>query len=457
MRVRPTHAVPSRQGTAAARALAVLLASGCGSPVSLDASAPTSTEASTTAALPSTSSGEPGSSGSAAPPPDVPIPDVPGLPPGACPAECAVELPLVWAWDEDPPHGATERRLVGMARAPNGTLVVAETRGDQSWLTGLDRDGVHLWTQRMTFGCVCQITDVAFDVGGELLVMVESGPSTVRPVMVYGYFMGADGPIENWSFWDVVRGTPERSGRTGMMSALGFDEIMLSVVEVGLVENRPDKEWIALRSYTQRGSQWLVIVDTQIGFDPRWQPRSAVLQSGQTAVTLPGVGSEGDYVVWVEVGFVTDSQRTPGPIDAMAASPDGSIVVAGTRLQSPGQLELHVAAVEPTGPLPWQLAVGVPSTTTRAPMVAVDALGAATVALRTTSGPPDAPDQTAVALWRIAADGTLLWSTSLPLPAAGSPSPVELVLADDEQDLVLAALVDGRLHVEHREQGCACD
>jgi uncharacterized protein YceK len=443
-------------GTIAAHGLAVVLASGCGTAVSLDA-ASASAEASTTGAAAAT--GDATASGTEAQRPDFPLPDVPAPPPAACPAPCAVALPLVWAWDEDPPHGVLERRLVAMARAPDGMLVLAEVRDGESWLTGVDRDGARQWSKRLSFGCVCELVDLAFDAGGSLVVIAEGLWPVVRPVMVYAYALEPEGPAERWNLLDFVRGTPTRNGRTGTVVPLGSDALALPVVEVGLGAHEPDREWVSLRYYhTEIHTEFSVaFIDTQLAIDPRWRPRAAAPPGGRVGVTLPGPATTGDYVAWVESEAVSSVQSAPGAIDAMAAGPDGRLVVAGSRRRSHAQLELQIAGLDPTGPLPWQHAAEVPSTTFGAPVLAMDAHGTATVALRTTAGPPDDPHETAVALWRITADGAPLWSTSVPLPVGRAPEPLALVLADDDHDLVLAALVDGRLHLERRTQGCSCD
>jgi hypothetical protein len=113
---------------------------------------------------------------------------------------------------------------------------------------------------------------------------------------------------------------------------------------------------------------------------------------------------------------------------------------------------LHAAALPHAEPAAWLQAIDAPGPTTGAPALVIDAEGSSTLALRTLDEETGEP---AVMLVRLAPDGSPAWSSTLPVPASDSPTPVALALADD--DLVLATIVDERLHLERREQGCRCD
>lgn len=447
-----------RHGRAGAGALGLLLASGCGSTVSLDANATTTTGSSsttgTTSAGSHTTEGSSSSEGDA--PPDVPTPDVPGippLPPGACPAECAVELPLVWAWEERLPPAASERRVSAMVRALDGSLVVAERRDGEVWLTQVEANGSFAWTAPMSLGCDCEVVDLAIGRDGELVLLGEGSVGNGIQILVLGNYLllGFTAPIENWMTWDIIYGTPERDPRVG--SVIPLDDGGVAVLVVEVATDPLVKDWFQIYYYALGTQQSLSLVDTQLAADAPRRPRGVALPDGRLAMTLPrtSAASPGDYVLFVHPveGGVSEIEGLPGPADVIAEGLDGAVVVAGTLWGPPAQPVLHAAGLPLADPPAWTLATEVPTSTTHAPVVAVDAEGSATVALWT-------PREAAVALWRLAADGTPVWSTTLPLAASDSPLPVALSLAHDG-DLVLAAIVDGRLHLERREQGCRCD
>lgn len=444
-----------------AGAVGLLLGSGCGATVSLDAIGTAATGSSSTTGTTSTGSHTTthGSSASESDaPPDVPTPDVPGPPPpppGACPAECAVELPLVWAWDERLPPTTSERRVSAMVRTVDGSLVVAERRDTQVWLTQVEADGSFAWTAPMVLGCDCEVVDLAIGKDGELVLLGEGSVGNGVQILVLGNYLllGFTAPLENWMTWDIVYGTLERDARVGSAIPLDDGGVAVLVVEVGLTPEPLVKDWFQVYYYALGTQQSLSLLDTQLAADPPRRPRGVALPDGRIAMTLPssGAASTGDHVLFVHPvqGHVSGIEGLPGPADVIAAGLDGAVVVAGTLPGSPAQRVLHAAGLPLADPPAWTLATDVPTTAAHAPAVVVDAEGSATVALWT-------PREAELALWRLAADGTLVWSTTLPLAASDSSLPVALSLAHDG-DLVLAAIVDGRLHLERREQACRCD
>ena len=454
--------------------LALWLASGCGSTVSLDASVPTSsstTSVTTTGARTSTvDDGTTGLDG----PPDLPAerPDLP--PPMACPAECEVELSLVWSWEDEPlpddppppppdapppPGGAPapERRLAAMVRTPEGSLVVGDNRRERAWLTQLDSEGALMWAVPFDLVCDCEMVELALTPWGGLVVLGEGtfGGGDQTWFSLVGAQPGPDGVWPEWIVWDVVYGTTDRPGRVGSLILLADGTAAVQVVESGLDAGPLEKDWFELYYFMDgiQGGVWLL--DTQIGVDPPRRPRGAALQTDELAWTLPGTVGTGDYVAWGPTwsDFVIAIEPLPWPIDALAVGPEATLVAAGVDRTVPAAPVLHVAALPHTEPPAWSQATDALGPTTGAPALVVDAAGTVTVALRTIS--EDSGDA-AVSLLRLHPDGSPAWSTTLPVPASDSPVPVALALAEDE-DLVVAAFVDERLHVERREQGCRCD
>lgn len=443
-------------------ATALELASGCGSTASLDVGPPPSTGMSTTdapnAGAP-TSADDSTTTGSETPS-DVPIADLPDLPtPGSCPAACEVELPLVWSWEDDPTNDTPGRRLSAMMWAPDGTLLVADLRNGEPWLTRSTRDGALVWSLPFYFECDCEIVELGFSTSGQLVVLGEGvadwGPTWFE---LAGYFLGRDDLDFLWRQGAPLYGSPERPGRVGSLAALGNDFIAVLVVETGLDGDVIEKDWYEIRSFAAGTAQDLWQVDTQLATTPPRRPRGLALPRGEMTMSVQGSVSQGDYVVWARGWYdVAAASELAGPVDAMAVGLEASIVTAGIDRTAPRGPVLHVASLPHEEPPAWIQTLDVPAPGLGAPALAVDGTGSAYVALRTMTD-ATSDDDAALMLMRLAPDGTPVWNTSLPLPVSEGPIPVALSLADDDdQDLVLGAIVDGRLHLERREQGCRCD
>lgn len=455
-------------------ASAMGLASGCGSTTSLDLGAPPSTGTSTTdASNPGTpTSADASTTTGSGTPSDVPVDvpaDLPDLPlPGSCPAACEVELPLVWSWEDEPllepppdpldPTDTQGRRLSAMTWAPDGTLLVADRRSGEPWLTRTTRDGALIWSLPFHFDCECEIVELGFSTSGQLVVLGEGladwGSTWFE---LSSYFLSSDDIDFLWRQGAPLYGSPERPGRVGSLAALDDDFIAVLVVQTGLDGDVIEKDWYEVRSFAAGSAQDLWQVDTQLATAAPRRPRGIALPRGEMAMSVQGSVGQGDYVVWARGWYdVGAASELAGPVDAMAAGLEASIVTAGIDRTAPRGPVLHVASLPHEEPPAWIHALDVPAPGVGAPALAMDGAGNAYVAVRTTTDASD--DDAALMLMRFAPDGTPVWTTSLPLPVSEAPIPVALSLADDDdQDLVLAAIVDGRLHLERREQGCRCD
>ncbi len=445
-------------GLARRAAVALALVIGCGPTTSLDEAGPSASSSGTSALA---SSGSAGLTGSAEgeTPPDLLRADLPPLPPtdGQCPPGCAIDLPLVWAWDDEPSRDA---RLSAMIRAHDGSWFLATQREGQSWITQLDPQGALVRSEPIWLGCDCEIIDLALYPSGEIGVLGEGFFDGFYSVLTLGRFHEDPTPLFEQT-WDIIDGIPSRPGRVGALLISSNDSATVVVTESRIDADGLARDSLDLFRYQYGVLKYVRRLDAQIAAAPPRRPTGIVLPSGALAVTLTGAGGMGvdDYVVWTDVNgwFSVAIQSLPGMGDGIAVDPSGVLVVGGHSLDSRGQLSVQATAMTPMQPPPWQFAVDVPTTTTSAPVMAMDAHGSTYLAVRTTAGTPEEPTEAAVALTKLTSEGTLAWTTTLPLAVELSRVPLALSLTlDDEPDVVLAGFVDGRLHLEQREQRCEC-
>lgn len=456
------------------RALGLSLASGCGSTVSLDepsaqASGSSSTTATASTEAHATAAVDTGPASTGAPLPDVPAPDVPpSMPPEVCPAECTPELPLVWTWEsepllerppDDPPDGGTRitgRELAGLARALDGSFVIGENRGPEPWLTRVGPDGFTQWSTEFDLACNCAMVEITLTPEGDLMVLGEGRyNSTLTYISVWHTWLGPDDVYPYWLAQSVVWGSVERPARAGSLIPLGGETTAVMVAQSGFEDRALEKDWFEIHYFVSgvQDNAWLL--DTQLATSPPRRPRGVASSPEELVATVPGGAGLGDYVAWMPTwsSDVTAIVPTPGPIDAIVATSDAGVVVAGIERPADASPMLRMAGLPHAEPPAWAHDVEVPADASGQPALALDESGSAYAAVRIVDAGTREP---AVWLARLHPDGTLAWSTTVPLPASESPTPVGLTLTDGE-DLVLAAVVDERLHLERREQGCRCD
>jgi hypothetical protein len=454
------HEPGERRLAAIAWALGVGLA-GCRDPVSLDERDPAATSTTGSTGASSHGSIDGSSSSGSSVPPDVPLGDLPGPPvvPGACPEGCVVDLPLAWAWDDELRPPPVERRLAAMVRTLDGAFVVADDRDGESWLTQVDRDGALVWSMPAQLSFDCEIVDMVVHPSGVISVIAEGFDGAFPLLVLAVLFTDSENLVELSGLY--LAGTEDRPGQVGSLIPIdGFSQYDVVVLVRETVPARDGLEFDLIKAlyFTSGFLKNSSVIDMQLASAPPWRPSGTRLPSGEIAMTLPGSEGTGDYMAWLDAPslFPLGTEALPGPADVVTSTPTGAVVVAG-HTPSRASLELQAMQLPRLQPPAWLFSAGVPTTTASAPVLAVDTLGSAYLAVRTTAGTPDAPGEAAVALLRVAADGTPVWSTTLPLAAEASPAPVALSLAADDQSLVLAAIVDGSLHLEQHEQGCRCD
>lgn len=453
-------------GLAGLAAAAGLLGPACGPGTSLDAQTPagsstTGLTTGDTALVDTSDSHRPDpadtSSGPDLPGPDLPDPD----PPGSCPADCELVLSEVWRWDEDPASvdpPPAERRITELVRTLNDAIVIAEVRDGLPWLTRVSKSGTLLWSRSLQseFGCLsCEITGMVATEDGKLLVAAggEFGPSF--PVVLIGKLELSRGNFE-WSNWDFLSQFTVHSPRTG--SLFVFDEVYsgVLVIESNYYGDPYTTEALELFLFETAFFSDRFFIDSQPYSEQPWRPLGRRTADGAIAVALTDTaGSQADgYLVWLDPieKQPIEVELLPSPADDLVLGASYDALTVGHDAASTRQLSVYVSRAPSSLPLDWVHTQTVPTTSASAPALAVDGTGRPIVATRITG--PD-PEDAALSLSRLALDGIPEWTTTLPLATDASARPVRLVV-DSLDAIELVTLVDGRLHVEKRQQDCQC-
>ncbi|MCA9705037.1 MAG: hypothetical protein KDK70_04195 [Myxococcales bacterium] len=440
-----------------APALAMLMA--CGSLVSLDPPEPSSSGSTATGSSgTSTSTSADGST--TVTPADSTTAATPDLPPpGSCPQGCALELNQVWSWDAEPLPAdplPVERSISAIVRTLDDEFVIADHRDGQPWISRVTNDGVELWSIPADLSCDCRITSLAITDDGQLLVGAEGtffGRTNVFAIARYDLFL----PSLEWLTWDILYQFTEHPPRVGSIVTIDDAFVGLLVVEADIFGDPTTHETLELLLFQERSFWSRFPIDSQPYSEVAWRPLGRTTPNGGLVVGLTDTsGSQDDgYLVWLGPGGAAPIavEPLPSPPEAMDLGAGWTTFVAGHERSSPREVSLHVSRTLSVLPLDWTHTESIPTTSDRTPALVADCEGGAIAALRVTTGPTEPP---ALALVRVADDGSLSGSTTLPIPADAAAQPVFLAL-DSKDDLMIATLVEGELHLEKHSRGCQCD
>lgn len=433
------------------------LAIACGPTVSLDASPPRASSSSGDAPVSSSAdtqgtSGSTGSTQASTAADDDPIDDLPPLP-GECAPGCEVDLPITWTWDDE--VSDPEQWLSTMLALPDGGWVVATSLLGFPQLTKITAEGELAWSVPASLDCNCEILDLALYPSGKLAVLGQGSFDSFYQVLALGRFDLQTQDFE-WKAWDTIYGTNVIPPTVGSVIPLDDVYTVMLVTEASEFSRWSSQEWIEIFVYENEYAANYVVLDSKTIDTPSPPPRGRGLSDGSVVMTLPDPNEAQSYVVWLDREDLLpfDGVLVPGVPEAMAERLDDELVMAGHLDFSSQQVILQASGVS-HGEQPWVFSDGVLTTTSSAPALTVDSSGSAIVAMHATAGTPEDPRGGTVQLVRLR-DGTEVWSTSIPLSLQTSSHPVAIDATVDD-GLVLAGIVDGRLHLERREQTCRCD
>ncbi|MCH9686103.1 MAG: hypothetical protein K0V04_32020 [Deltaproteobacteria bacterium] len=448
---------------ALAAGLALVGTAACNDGISLD---PASTSGRTPPAATSSDSGvaDSGATGDTADtiPPDLPV-DLP--PVGECPSGCVPGSVQLWSWDEpvepkQPP--AATHELIGILHANRlqmpGTIHVADNRDEAPWLTSLGLDGTYLTSEAVDIGCGCSLTSMDFDpLWGHILFGArDPGDQPPDYFAVCRYV-----PEIGQRLWTEVFGTvfPEdATPRVGSVFALANGDSGILVLQDHPNIGLPMVEQLQLfRFDIDGGFLGAPELDTQAPTADDNFPLAVTVDHDTVAIafgSFNGIEEQG-YVAWVhpQADLVEDVVPLPAPPGDLVALPNGTTLAASLVETQRGLGRLDVVRAAPLAGSGWTVTVEVPTSFVSRPSIALDSTGAAWVAVAI-ADQPDGPAH--IRLLHLDAAGQLLSSSDLPLAATLETRSV-VIATDTEDDLLLATHIDGRLHVERRRSGCACE
>lgn len=388
------------------------------------------------------------------------VPDDPRL----CASECAVVLPLSWAHEvmaTSQPSSIDPRTVPVMLRDPDGTLTVAELRDGTARLHRLDGEGRLQWNVPLPLPCDhCELTDVARHPSGDLLLSATGSrdDDSEEPVLLaarYDAVKHALVWITSQSIEPFV-GAPVRSGDIAALSDelvvqlhmrgdIAFDVLQSTrLTAYGIGGLLLDQEELVLAQATTLRPPLLA--------RPTAEGALVVAMFGGTDANAYGLTDRIAPPLWHDSAFAFPLT----PLDDLRLDDAGHALELGHSFDGTHMHLLLADRVE-VEPVPrWVASMAVPSTTASTAALARGPDGDLYAAVRSTQSPGGTGDPlVALSLVRWTPDGELRWSTTLLQDIADGFNPVELVI-DDDDGLVIAAIVADRLRIERRAQRCAC-
>lgn len=418
--------------------------------------------------------------------------------PRLCPDECRVILPVDWTYasqplppeegskppfppdpddpddpDDPAPGFDPQQHLVPvMLRDPSdGSLVLVEQRKGNASLHRLDRDGHLEWNRSIPLPCdVCEVHHVVRHPSGDLLLSA-SGLLQDRG---YGVLAARYDPVADALVWATATPLlydPTVAMRSGDMAALSNGTIAQLYLDARQDFN--PLQVIKLITYDADG---LVLEEVELDQGLVMELRHPLLArttaNGDLMVGFPS-GSDDNPVgrsnrltppLWTLSQYLFH----PTPLDDAHLDARGHTIELGHTFDG---THTHLVLIdrEGTEPTPrWAATLALDSTTGSRAALAMSPDAEPYVAIRTSQRPgqppgqpPDqSPDQdteplVGLSLARWTSLGELRWRTTLLDRIDDNDNPIELAV-DDDEGLILATVLDGRLRVQRRRQRCDC-
>ncbi|MEM7159056.1 MAG: hypothetical protein AAF799_39835 [Myxococcota bacterium] len=390
--------------------------------------------------------------------PDLPPPDA-----GFCPPGCDVELDTRWTFRgefPDPQRRETViHQLHAMTSVFDDTLMVAEGRGPDVWISRISRAGNLLWSERLPVSFPAQIRDLSAGPRGTIWYSgtAQLGFTGGIPVILYGQFSFTD-IFDSENHWTQLQGIPEVLPRVGSIVPFNEQRAGLAIIDRLGFDGRSGTERIDVLDLNRSGAiDNIRFITSQSETNPHGDPVAAPVgeNSAMAYPSFTGLQDQG-YAVWIENAFlaVRDAVALPGAPDDIAATPTGRAVVVSHQWNG-AQLEVFVDETALELPLQWEFRAVIDSTVEGRSEIVVDEDGTVIVAVPATRR-VNGELRSRVEFIALTPDGQVYWNETLPLPFLPGERPISLELSADGL-LQLGATVNDRVRVDQVEPLCVCE
>lgn len=374
-----------------------------------------------------------------------------------CAEECTPLLQSSWTYEGPSDHYVVTELL----RDADGSLWLGTQRaGGKIGLSQLSATGELVWSAMPGLPCEpCELTDIALHPSGDVLLSATQ-PAGVGPPQALVARLDVTTRELLW-VRSLTLGTAQSSTRprTGALVVLDEDRILQLRVNVSGEEELVDvldldadgtlqaQRYISVHPGTS--SEWPPLGERGAGGEPvlaymGWDAELERAQPTTSRLLLP------NYSILSQMPLAL-------PLDDLAV--DG----AGRRLElmrsrGTDSITLLLTSRRSSDPERWSTSLPLLSTSSTRAALALGPDDDVYVGARTT--PRLAPGETAVSVSldvaRWSSEGRLRWQATRSLDMMATFDPIELAV-DEDDGVIVATVIQGRLHVVRYEQACACE
>ncbi len=387
--------------------------------------------------------------------------------PALCEPGCRIGLPLGWVYQGLPdvvPAEPGTHQIPAMILETDGTLTVLEQRQQTASIHHLDADGDLAWNIPVPLPCdLCEVASMSRHPSGDLLLSATGW-------LIDGEFSLIASRYDtdrHATVWLATQPLPDQPELPEFSTQAGAIVGMADSTVVQLyVRHTFDFQAFQNNRLIVYDPDGLFVEDEELTpFDDALAVQPPLLAqatpSGELAVGLVRGSSSSPFGQTDRIHSphweISTSLFSIEPLDALLVDErdhsfelfhgfDGKMVYlvlndrAGTELQPR-----------------WVATLALPSDDSSRAALALGPDGDVYAAIRTTPGVAGNPGSTVgVSLVRWTTEGELRWHSTVLMNAAQTDAPVSLAV-DDDDGLVIAAVVDDRLRVERRAQRCVCE
>ncbi|MCH9686102.1 MAG: hypothetical protein K0V04_32015, partial [Deltaproteobacteria bacterium] len=351
-----------------------------------------------------------------------------------------------------------ELEVVELVEAQYGELVLLTRRASgQLGLVGVSSRGQPRWATTPGLPCSpCTPDDIVVHPSGDIIVSATSGLGTVlNKALLLRY--DPDAGLVRWVLTVPLDPGPNAVPQSGGLALLG-DEHILNL----RIDGSNDGEFIRLLDLDETGElQRSRIILAGLGTAGQWPPLLVATPEGAVVAAAafrqedqPGIQAATHRML--PPNYVTISAvDLPVPLDDLALDGTGRRIELA-RSNDQQTITLLITSRSASELARWDISLPFISTSSTRATLAVGPDDDVYVGVRT-SPQTSASDPFAIQLeiTRLSSTGQLRWQVAEPLDMMATNDPLELLI-DEDEGIVVATVVEGRMLVRRYEQACGC-